>query len=154
MLEPGFSERDVLKVFEASAKTAVEEYGPFAKGPWYCSITLACGPTKKIFRHKLGQIAEEMLRGWCVAGQEFNLAAFLPSRYYSPRKSADQLACLAAYSILVAHDLDSAFVDGLDIAIYHDSAKKFEMADSEKYRSKTERIDAEIRRVIRDETET
>lgn len=147
-LEAGFSEDDVIKALEASSRAVVKEYHPFSKGPWGCCVTLACGPTKKIFRHKLSLTVEEMLGGFCAAGQEFNLASFLPQRLYSPNLSIDQLGRLAAYAIDAAHDLDSAMIDGLDLAVYRDSIGKFEFADNAFYRDKTGKLDAEIRDLL------
>ncbi len=143
-----FSEAATLSAFEASAKATVTEYAPFAKGPWPCCITLACGPSKKIMRHKLSLFAEEMLGGWCVSGQEFNLAAFIPQRFYSKKMLVGELAGLAAYSIRAAHDLDSGVVDGLDIAIYRDSTQRFEFLDSDLYWDEAGKLDGEIRGIL------
>lgn len=144
------SESALLEVFDASAKATVEEYRQFAKGPWSCAVTLACGPTKKIFRHKLSLKAEEVLGGWCISGQEFNLAAFLPRRFYSPRMSVNELALLAAYSIRTAHVFDNAMVDGMDITIYRDSVGKFEFVNSAACLEQAEKLNATIRESILD----
>ena len=47
------------------------------------------------------------------------------------KRRVRELAHLAAYSIRAAHDLDSAFVDGLDIAVYQEATGKFNFLKSE-----------------------
>ena len=144
------SDAEVVEALERCHSPAYEEWHGNSSGRSDACIVLACGESKKIFRFRMlidGEV-EEQREGMVVSGQTFNLAAFLPIRYYSSKMTADELACLAAYSIRWAHDLDSAFVDGLDIAMYHDSTRKFEMMDSQLYWSKAEEIDAEMRRVL------
>lgn len=49
---------------------------------------------------------------------------------YSASMTADELASLASYSIRAVRDLDSGMIDGLKLAVYRDSTRKFEFADS------------------------
>ena len=91
--------------------------------------------------------ADERL-GKCVSGMEFNLASFLPSRLTLSNMSVDVLAYLAAYSIRAAHDLDSAFVDGLDIAVYRDAVRRFEFLETKCLWDDAENFDGEIVNVL------
>lgn len=145
-----FSEEDALGALEEAAKLTAREYGPLSKGPWPCSTLFVCGPTKRIFSHPLTR-AEERRNGRCIAGMEFNLASFLPCRLEDlPKLSVRELAYLAAYSVRAAHDLDTAFVDGLDIAVYRDSTHKFEFASGEAYWSEASKFDARILGLLRE----
>jgi hypothetical protein len=67
-------------------------------------MVLACGETKRISRRKHKGILE-IVNGCGLAGAEFNLAAFLPSRLSSKNMSIGELIYLAAHSI---GDLQSA----------------------------------------------
>jgi|ERR1019366_3275848 20S proteasome alpha/beta subunit len=109
-------------------------------------VMLASGLSKKIFRvawrptTEVEPIHQTML----IAGQKANLASFLPTFFYSPQMTVDKLASLAAYSIRKAHDCDPLCVDGLDIAVYRDSTRRFEFLDSASCWSEAERIDGAI----------
>jgi hypothetical protein len=147
------SYRDAVNKLADSVMPAYEEWHPNAAGPsGYTCVTLACGAAKKIFRNMFSRMgeAEEMQGGWCVAGSEFNVASFLPRRLHSPELSVEQLVCLAAYSIRAAHDFDSAFVNGLDIAVYRDSVGRFEFVDSIFYWNEIEKFDAGLRQAIKE----
>jgi hypothetical protein len=148
-LGASFSEADALGAFKASARAANETYQPFAKGKWPYDATLICGRSKRIMRVKVSLAVDEMLGGCCVSGQEFNLSAFLPSRFYSPRMSVDELTCLASYSIRAAHDCTNSVVDGLDIAVYRDTSGTFEMLDSDYWWNEAPKLDEAIREAIR-----
>lgn len=142
------SDQDATRILEGSVSPAYQEWQPTAAGGGYVCILLVSGRSRKIFRNKCSFATEEMEGGWCVAGNEFNVASFLPRRLYCPEMSVQELACLAAYSIHAAHDFDSAFVNGLDIAIYRDTEGYFEFVDSTFYWNEIERWDAGVRKVL------
>ncbi len=145
-----FSEDDALRAFEESSLAFVEEYAQkHARGPWGCSLLFICGPTKRIFKRKHIPPRQEVYEGRCVAGAESNLAAFLPSRFYSSTMSVDELAWLAAYSVRAAHDLDNGMIDGLDIAVYRDSTRKFQFANSASYWDGVQTFDPEIVKLLK-----
>jgi 20S proteasome alpha/beta subunit len=148
-LAESFSEGEALTAFEESSGAFVEDYRQRARGPWGCSILFACGPTRRIFRRQISPPRQEMSGGFCVAGAEFNLAAFLPSRFYAPDWSVDELTHLAAYSVRAAHDLDTGIVDGLDIAVYRDATAKFEFLDCARLWNEAQFFDAKILEVLR-----
>ncbi|MGB8061322.1 MAG: hypothetical protein WCF26_05465 [Candidatus Sulfotelmatobacter sp.] len=105
-----------------------------AAGPTKCVLVMACGPTKEILRWNLNRPHEVQLVGSpCFSGQEFTLSAFLPKYLYSPQLTVSEFALLAAHSIQSGHDLDSALIDGLDIAVYRDATGRFEFLDSAYY---------------------
>jgi len=115
----------VMDAIANSSDRTQREYQPTAKGPWSACLTVVRGESKTILRNKLSLRTEEMLGGWCVSGQEFNLATYMPRRFYSKDMSVSELIYIAAYSVRAAHDLDNAVVDGLDIAVYTDAEAIF-----------------------------
>jgi hypothetical protein len=143
-----FSEEEALNALEKASRLVVPEYQPLSHGPWPCKILFVCGPTRRIFSHPMTRADERI--GKCVSGMEFNLASFLPLRLDLSSMPARALIYLAAYSIRAAHDLDSAFVDGLDIAVYSDSTAKFEFVDSSRYWNEVGNLDARIQQAIRE----
>jgi 20S proteasome alpha/beta subunit len=61
----------------------------------------------------------------------------------------DQLAVLAAYCVRQAHEQDTKYVDGLDIAIYRDSTRQFEeVKDRSIYWNAAARLDADLKSLI------
>jgi hypothetical protein len=125
------SEDEALRKLQNCAMPAIEQWRTtVAKGAeGYNRIILACGKSRRIYRETCSGVEEpmEVLGGFCVSGQEFNAAVFLPRRLYNCKLNVDVLIRLAAYSVRCAHDIHSGDVDGLQIAVYRDSSKRFEM---------------------------
>ena len=146
-LGDNFSEELALSALEKASQSLVTEYQPLSQGPWPCKVLFVCGPSKRIFSHPLTRADER--KGKCISGMEFNLAAFLPKRLDLSDRPVKELAYLAAYSIRAAHDLDSAFVDGLDIAVYQDTAGKFQFLETVSLWNEAPNFDAEILKILR-----
>jgi hypothetical protein len=70
-------------------------------------------------------------------------------RYYSPQMTVNCLAKLGAYSVLRAGELDSQYVEGVDVAVYSDSAPAFEFLSEERMIEDASEIDEGIRSLIR-----
>jgi hypothetical protein len=149
-LGSSFAEEEALNALENASRTAVSEYQPLSQGPRPCKVLFVCGPSKRIFSHPLTR-AEERI-GKCISGMEFNLAAFLPSRLDLSNVPVQELAYLAAYSIHAAHDLDSAFVDGLDIAVYRNATGTFDFVDSAIMWDATASFDTGILELLRNKS--
>ncbi len=145
-----FTEEEAVNALESASRTVVPEYQPLSQGPWPCKVLFVCGPSKRIFLHPLTRADERISK--CISGMEFNLAAFLPSRLNLSNAPVQELAYLAAYSIRAAHDLDSAFVDGLDIAVYRDATGTFEFVNSDIMWDATESFDTAIRELLRNKS--
>ncbi|MGD0581268.1 MAG: hypothetical protein ABSC08_20420 [Bryobacteraceae bacterium] len=116
-------------------------------------ITLATGIDSTIFRAKIMpsaffEITEPNHTSPIIAGQTYNLAGFIPVRYYSSKMSVDQLCSMAAYTISAAHDIDTLAIDGLDIAIYKISTGKFELINLEQPVKLATEIDSGIRHLL------
>jgi hypothetical protein len=146
---------DAVAKLDGAVFTATDEWRETTSpaGP-QGAIVLACGASKKIFRSIMSRSGSEELRGMCISGQNVNLAAFLPQRLSDQKLlakiSVDELVYLAAFSIRSAHDLDSAMIDGLDIAVYLDSVGKFEFVDGEFYWKAVEKMDDNILQALTD----
>jgi len=129
-------EGDARTIFENCGNLTLAEYTKTMTGPAGKSeVILACGATKRIFRATISSpmttVEIAAADHPCITGNYLNLAAFLPTRFYSRTMSVDKLTSLAAYSIYAANALEPMYVDGLDVAIYRDSVGKFEFLDSE-----------------------
>lgn len=119
-----------------------------AIGAHISTIVLADGKSKNMLRATLAHRStrvEQMAGGRCFTGQNFSKASFFPMRFYSPQMSVTQLARLAAFTVLMAGEMDSLCVGGLDIAIYRDSVGKFEFADSRDYSQQAPKLESDIR---------
>jgi hypothetical protein len=124
-----------------------------AAGPTKCVLILACGNTKEIIRWNLNRPKEvESVGSPCFSGYEFNLSAFLPKYLYSPQMTVAEFAYLAAHSIRGGHDLDSAVIDGLDIAVYRDAAGRFEFLDSAYYWQRAVGFNSALRQVLKEQS--
>jgi hypothetical protein len=142
------SDDEVNRMLEDLGAPTVTEFLSNARAAAGKSIVvLACGDTRRIFRVTISSpaIIEEVGSGPCITGNYYNLAAFLPKRFYQPEQSADSLACLAAYSIESAHAFEPMFVEGLDVAVYRDEIGKWEFMDNIELLGKTAALDASIR---------
>jgi hypothetical protein len=125
---------DIEKAMTSCFAPVWAKWLPQAKGPSPCTLVMACGKTKEILRWNLNwPDAVQLVGSPCFSGQEFNLSAFLPKYLYSEKMTVSEFAYLAAHSIRAGHDLDSALIDGLDIAVYHDEMGRFEYLDSTYY---------------------
>jgi hypothetical protein len=142
-----FTEDDALNALENASRSLVLEYQPLSQGPWPCKVLFVCGPSKRIFSHPMTRADERKAK--CISGMEFNLASFLPKRFDLSKRPIKELAYLAAYSIHAAHDLDSAFVDGLDVAVYQDETKKFCFLDSDTLWNEAPNFDKAIMDTLR-----
>lgn len=127
-----------------------QKWQPQAKGPTQCTLVVACGKTKEILRWSLNRPTEvELMGSPCFSGQEFNLSAFLPKYLYSPEMTVSEFAYLAAHSIRGGHDLDSAMIDGLDIAAYRDATGRFEFLDPAFYWQEALVFNSQLRQVLK-----
>jgi hypothetical protein len=143
---------NVQIALDNSSRRTASEYQPTSRGPWSACLTVVRGESKTILRNKLSLRTDEVLGGWCVSGQEFNLAAFIPRRFYSPGLTVNELAHIAAYSIRAAHDLDNAMIDGLDIAIYRSAEGIFNLledAEIERLWNEAASLDKEMLKLFR-----
>jgi hypothetical protein len=61
----------------------------------------------------------------------------------------EQLAKIAAYCVRMAHEENSKYVDGLDIAIYRDSEKCFKFADRDFYWQEALKFDDALLQFLR-----
>lgn len=146
------SDEDARSILYDLGEPTVKEYmGNASHHAGRSIVIFACGDTRKVFRVTISSpsIIEEVGDGPCITGNYYNLATFLPKRFYSPKYSVDGLACLAAYSINSAHVFEPTYVDGLDVAIYRDTSDgKWEFMDSEKLLEKASTLDSSIRAAI------
>jgi hypothetical protein len=123
-----------------------------AAGPTKCVLVLACGKTKEILRWNLNRPRDvELVGSPCFSGQEFNVSAFLPKYLYSPEMTVSEFAYLAAHSVRSGHDLDSAMIDGLDIAVYQDPIARFEFLDSSYYWQEALIFNAKLKQLLNNE---
>ncbi|MGA2737223.1 MAG: hypothetical protein ABSG65_07190 [Bryobacteraceae bacterium] len=110
-------------------------------------IIMTCAQTKTIWRSRVvqGNNIEQIHAGVHVSGLAPNLASFFPQSVYQASMNVEQLAVLAAFTIECGRDLDSAHIDGLDIAVYRDEAAKFEFVNVAPYLERAHSIDAAMR---------
>ncbi len=138
-----------VQILEGCGSPALAEWTKHvADGPAGKSrIVLACGKSRRIFRADISpnMKALEIMEGKCVSGNYYNLAAFIPTRFHGTGASVDFLAQLAAYSIQVAHEIDTQRVDGLDVAVFRDSLGRFEFEDAVARRNCVVDIEREMR---------
>lgn len=133
------SDQDARTILEQCSAPAIQEWREYqaAGQEGEAIVVMASGSTKRIFRCSVVPTAEAetMEGGICITGQTGNWAAFLPHRYYRHFRSSsvNEVACLAACSILMASQFDPLAVDGLDIAIYRDAERRFRFMDSGNY---------------------
>jgi hypothetical protein len=126
---------------------------PQASGPMQCVIVIACGQTKEILRWNLNRPSDiELVGSPCFSGQEFNLSAFLPKFLYSPQMTISEFSYLAAHSIRSGHDLDSALIDGLDIAVYEDATGQFRFLDSAYYWREAADFSTKLKQLLKTQT--
>jgi hypothetical protein len=145
--ESGISESDLEKTIRQCGDTACQS-GHYA----HSTVVFVDGQSRKILRAKLALGAtdiEEIAKGICFTGQFHNKASFVAMRYYSPQMTVNCLAKLGAYSVLRAGELDSQYVEGVDVAVYSDSAPAFEFLSEERMIEDASEIDEGIRSLIR-----
>jgi hypothetical protein len=141
---------DVENAITACFAPVWATWQPQAKGPTQCVLVVAYGKTKEILRWNLNRPTEvERVESPCFSGQEFNLSAFLPKHLYAPQMTVSEFAYLAAYSIRSGHDLDSAMIDSLDIAVYRDAIGRFEFLDSAFYWQQALAFNAQLKELLR-----
>jgi 20S proteasome alpha/beta subunit len=119
-----------------------------ASGPSDSTIVFADGKNKNILRATLGHKSTRVFKfaeGRCFTGQSWSKASFFPIRFYSPEMSVTQLAKLAAFTVIMAGEMDQLCVAGLDMAIYRDSVGHFEFVDSHDYSQQVMKLEADIR---------
>lgn len=141
------TEDEALRKLQNCAMPAIEKWRTtVANGPErYNRIILACGKSRRIYREMCSGTEEamEVLGGFCVSGQEFNAAVFLPKRLYNSKLKVDVLIRLAAYSVRCAHDIHSGDIDGLQIAVCRDNGQ-FQFIPPEPYWDYTPVLDSQI----------
>jgi hypothetical protein len=153
------SDQDARTMLEQCSVPAIQEWREYqaAGQEGEAIVVMASGSTKRIFRCSVVPTAETetMESGIGITGQTGNWAAFLPHRYYRHLRSSsvNELACLAACSILMASQFDPLAVDGLDIAIYRDAERRFRFMESGNYLEGAyrlaEQIDGAVLKFIR-----
>lgn len=67
-----------------------------------------------------------------ISGFSESLAGFIPERFFNEQMGVKELAVLGSYAVRMAHILDRG-IDGLDIAIYQESAKRFDFVNASAY---------------------
>jgi hypothetical protein len=143
---------DVENAITACFGPVWSRWQPQAKGPTQCTLVIAGGPTKEILRWNLNSPDQVQLVGSpCFSGQEFTLSAFLPKYLYSPQMTVSEFAYLAAHSIRSGHDLDSAIIDGLDIAVYLDATARFKFLDSNYYWQEALIFNTKLKQLLKNE---
>jgi hypothetical protein len=151
------AEDEVLRKLQNCAMPAIEQWRTtVAKGAeGYNRIILVCGKSKRIYREMCSGVEEpvEVLGGFCVSGQEFNSAVFLPRRLYNSELKVDVLLRLAAYSVPCAHDIHTGDVDGLQIAVCRDNGQ-FQFIPPEPYWDYTPVLDSQILAFLSDSPST
>jgi hypothetical protein len=60
-----------------------------------------------------------LFKGYAIAGDRSNSAVFFLEKYYE-RRPVKQILSLAAHTIIAAHDLNNAAIDGLEMLICND----------------------------------
>ena len=114
---------------------------------------VAHGESKGVSRYKYEGYGYWSLDGTmgprCIAGSAHNLASFVINRFYRQTAMVDELSLLAAYSIWCAHKIDSIMVDGLNLAIFRDSTRRFEWADASALLDKAKEVDTAMRSTFR-----
>jgi 20S proteasome alpha/beta subunit len=143
--EKGVSDNDLEKTLRNCGDLGWEAG---ASGPSDSTIIFADGKNKTILRASLAHQSTrvyKIVEGKCFTGQNWSKASFFPIRFYSPEMSVTQLAKLAAFTVVMAGEMDPLIVAGLDIAIYRDSVGCFEFADSRDYYQQALKLEGNIR---------
>ena len=145
--ENGVSEFDLERTLRTCSDLGWKDG---ADGPSDSTIVFADGKTKKILRANLAHRSQvyTIADGICFTGQSYSKASFFPMRFYSPNMSITHLARLAAFAVVMAGEMDSLCVAGLDIAIYRDSVGHFDFADSRDYYQQAMMLDGDIRKLF------
>lgn len=133
------SDDEIMERMEKCRQPAYNEWHKAAAGPAGDSqIVFACGLRRSVFRCNalpVGEV-EKIIDGIYISGDSSNPASLLPKRLYSSAMTVDALADLGAYTVRVAHMYAPQFVDGLDIAIYRNSAARFKFLNPSTFSEK------------------
>jgi hypothetical protein len=146
-------EQAIESAIKSCGNRACEAFSTEYKANVADILVLVFGATQRILRahiSRAGTIVETLETKQCVSGMTDSFVNFFPNHFCdSGDMSVDQLAPIAAYCVRMAHEENSKYVDGLDIAIYRNSTKHFEFGNRDLYWEKAAKLDREILRAIK-----
>ncbi len=149
---PGYDEPRVESAIRTCGNRACEAF--VIKANATDILVLIFAESRRILRAQIsreGTIVQQVENKQWVSGATDSFVNFFPNHFCDAGDmSVDQLAQIAAYCVRMAHEDDSKYVDGLDIAIYRDSERRFEFGDRVFYWDQAAKFDGALRQFLRD----
>jgi len=150
---PARDELSIESAIKKSGNRATEAFHTLLRPYSTDILVLVFGSSRQMLRAQIsreGTVVTQLETKQCVSGATDSLVNFFPNHFCSAGDmSVDQLAPIAAYCVRMAHEEDSKYVDGLDIAIFRDLTGRFEFADRDLYWDEAGKLDDALRQFVR-----
>jgi 20S proteasome alpha/beta subunit len=143
-----YDERAVENAIKTCGNRACDAFSTTARANVTDILVLVFAESRRIVRAHIARAGTmiETLENQCVSGATDSFVNFFPNRFCgNGDMSVDQLAPLAAYCVRAAHEQDTKYIDGLDIAVYRDSKGRFEFEDRGVFWEEASKLDADLK---------
>jgi hypothetical protein len=151
--KPEYNEQNIESAIRDCGNRACEAFHTLAKANLTDILVLVSGANRQLLRaqiSRMGTTVEHLEDKQCVSGITDSFVNFFPNHFCATGDMyVEQLAKIAAYCVRMAHEENSKYVDGLDIAIYRDSEKCFKFADRDFYWQEALKFDDALLQFLR-----
>jgi hypothetical protein len=148
-----YDEQKIEEAIRDCGNRACEAFHALGSANLTDVLVLAHGKSHQILRAQIsrkGTVVEALESNQFVSGATDSFVNFFPNHFCDAGDMyVSQLAQIAAYCVRMAHQDDSKYVDGLDIAIYRDLEKCFKFEDRDFYWQEAMKFDDALRQFLR-----